>query len=90
MFEYDGAKLRIKEKARGDFCLDVKDGNLNPGNQIQMWTVSQHRNFSSCSALPATPTSSGASSKPHRLWLDTSIGHWDNWNRSTSEPNNAD
>jgi hypothetical protein len=66
VFEYDGAKLRIKEKARGDFCLDVKDGNLNPGNQIQMWTVSQHLCSSSHSATLATPTSSGASSRPTR------------------------
>ncbi|CAK9784002.1 ricin B lectin [Cutaneotrichosporon oleaginosum] len=38
VFEWNGAKLHIKEKAKGDFCLDVKDGNTSPGNQIQMWT----------------------------------------------------
>lgn len=40
VFVYNGAKLHIKQKVPGDFCLDVKDGNLRPGNQIQMWTVS--------------------------------------------------
>ncbi|GMK55014.1 hypothetical protein CspeluHIS016_0200700 [Cutaneotrichosporon spelunceum] len=38
LFQYDGAKLRIKEKALGDFCLDVENGNTGSGAQIQMWT----------------------------------------------------
>ncbi|BEJ16533.1 hypothetical protein CspHIS471_0511380 [Cutaneotrichosporon sp. HIS471] len=38
LFQYDGAKIHIKEKALGGFCLDVKDGNTAPSSGIQMWT----------------------------------------------------
>ncbi|BEI80331.1 hypothetical protein CcaverHIS002_0108600 [Cutaneotrichosporon cavernicola] len=41
-FEFKRNVFSVKEKALGDFCLDLRDGNLGPGNQLQMWNCYKH------------------------------------------------
>ncbi|KLT42244.1 hypothetical protein CC85DRAFT_302450 [Cutaneotrichosporon oleaginosum] len=41
-FEFRRNKFSVREKALGDFCLDLRDGNLGPDNRLQMWQCFKH------------------------------------------------
>lgn len=43
-FDYTNNKFSVAQKALGDFCLDVVDGNLGPGNELQMWQCYANNN----------------------------------------------
>ncbi|GMK54798.1 hypothetical protein CspeluHIS016_0113840 [Cutaneotrichosporon spelunceum] len=41
-FEFRRNVFSVQQKALGDFCLDLVDGNLAPGNELQMWDCHRH------------------------------------------------